>query len=113
MAKKLFIGSLSFGTTDEQLKDFFSQAGAVDSAVVITDKFSGRSRGFGFVEMPNDEEAQKAIETLNGRELDGRTIVVNEAKPREDRKSGFGDRGRGGFDRGRGGRDDFRRRDNF
>lgn len=114
MAKKLFIGSLSFGTTDGQLKDFFSQAGAVDSAVVITDKFSGRSRGFGFVEMPNDEEAQKAIETLNGKELDGRTIVVNEAKPREDRKGGF-DRGRGGFDRGGrgGGRDDFRRRDNF
>ena len=83
MAKKLYVGGLSYGTTQESLKDAFSQAGAVESATVITDKFSGRSRGFGFVEMSTDDEAQKAIDMLNGKELDGRTITVNEAKPLE------------------------------
>lgn len=101
MAKKLFVGSLSWGTTDASLKDFFSQAGTVISANVITDKFSGKSRGFGFVEMATDEEAEKAKQELSGKELDGRTIVINEARPQEQRdQRGQGDRGFArGFDR--------------
>ena len=73
---KLFVGSLSWGTTDDTLRDFFAQCGTVVSAKVIIDKFSGRSKGFGFVEMSTDEEAKDAIEKLNGQELDGRPIVV-------------------------------------
>ena len=105
MAKKLYVGSLSYSTTDDQLKQHFSQAGTVESATVITDKMSGRSKGFGFVEMSTDEEAQKAVEMFNGQELDGRTIVVNEARPmqpRAPRQGGFGGRG-GGYGGGRGG----------
>lgn len=107
MAKKLYIGSLSYDTTDDSLRNFFSGAGTVESANVIMDKMSGRSRGFGFVEMSTDEEAQKAVEMFNGKELDGRTIVVNEARPMEDRPrdgGGFGGRGgsRGGFGQRRG-----------
>ncbi|KKU76347.1 MAG: RNP-1 like protein RNA-binding protein [Candidatus Giovannonibacteria bacterium GW2011_GWB1_47_6b] len=105
MSKRLYIGSLSYDTTDESLKNAFSQAGAVNSATVMIDKVSGRSRGFAFVEMENDDEAQKAIEMLNGKELDGRTIIVNEARPMTDRPArsgGFGG-GRGGFGGGRGG----------
>ncbi len=100
MAKKLYIGSLSYDTTDESLKNAFSQAGAVESASVLMDKMSGRSRGFGFVEMATDEDAQKAIEMWNGKELDGRTIIVNEARPMTDRPArsgGFGGGSRGGF----------------
>ena len=100
MAKKLYIGSLSYDTTDESLRNAFSQAGAVESAAVLMDKMSGRSRGFGFVEMANDEDAQKAIEMWNGKELDGRTIIVNEARPMTDRPArsgGFGGGSRGGF----------------
>lgn len=101
MAKRLYIGSLSYSTTDESLRQAFSQAGEVSSASVITDKFSGRSRGFGFVEMPNDAEADKAIEMWNGKELDGRTLVVNEARPlaaRAPRRNfGGGGGGGGGF----------------
>ncbi|MBI2601276.1 RNA-binding protein [Candidatus Daviesbacteria bacterium] len=82
MAKKLFIGNLSWNTTDDSLKSFFAQAGNVVSANVITDRQTGRSRGFGFVEMSSDEEADKAKE-LNGQSLDGREISVNEARPRE------------------------------
>lgn len=105
MSNKLFVGSLSWDTTDASLSDFFATAGKVVSAKVITDKYTGKSRGFGFVEMSADEEAKKAIDELNGKELDGRKIVVNEAKPQEPRAD-FGprrdDRGR---DRGgRGGR---------
>src|SRR3990167_6827697 len=103
MAKKLYIGSLSYDTTDESLRNAFAQAGAVESASVLMDKMSGRSRGFGFVEMANDEDAQKAIEMWNGKELDGRTIIVNEARPMTDRPArsgGFGG-GRGGFEIGR------------
>ena len=100
MAKKLYIGSLSYDTTDDSLRNFFSSAGTVESATVIMDKMSGRSRGFGFVEMASDEDAQKAVEMLNGKELDGRTIVVNEARPMEDRPRDGGGFGRGG---GRGG----------
>lgn len=85
MAKKLYVGNLSWSTTDASLKETFSAAGQVESATVITDKMSGRSRGFGFVEMSNDDEAQKAIEMFNGKEIDGRKVTVNEAKPMEAR----------------------------
>lgn len=96
MAKKLFIGSLSWNTTDASLAAFFAQAGTVVSANVVTDKYTGKSRGFGFVEMSTDEEAEKAKQ-LNGQTLDGRTITVNDAKPQEPRTGGFS--GGGGFDR--------------
>lgn len=85
MATKLFIGSLAWGTTDDSLKAFFEQAGTVVSANVIVDRDTNRSKGFGFVEMSSDEEAKAAIDQLNGKELDGRAIVVNEARPREER----------------------------
>lgn len=81
MGKRLYIGSLSYDTKEEGLKDLFSQAGTVESASIIKDKFSGRSKGFGFVEMSTDEEAKKAIEMFNGKELDGRNIIVDEARP--------------------------------
>ncbi|MDD4062289.1 MAG: RNA-binding protein [Candidatus Pacebacteria bacterium] len=81
MAKKLYIGNLSYETNADRLKEVFSEAGAVETASVITDKFSGRSRGFGFVEMTNDEDAQKAIDMFNEKEIDGRKLIVNEAKP--------------------------------
>lgn len=110
MATKLFIGGLSWDTTDNSLAEFFAQAGTVVSAKVITDRNTGRSRGFGFVEMSSDEEANAAKDKLNGQTLDGRTIVVNEARPMEPRTGGGGGGNfqRGGGDR-RGGRD---RRDN-
>jgi len=97
MAKKLYVGGLSYNTTEQTLKDTFAQAGTVESATIIIDRVSGRSKGFGFVEMSSDEEAQKAIETLNGKELDGRNIVVNEARPQQarPRSGGFSSRGRG------------------
>ncbi len=100
MAKKLYVGGLSYSTTEQTLKDAFSQAGAVDSANIIMDKMSGRSRGFGFVEMSNDSDAEKAIEMFNGKELDGRKLSVNEARPMSERppRREFG--GRGGFSRG-------------
>ena len=85
MATRLFVGSLSWNTTDDQLKDFFSSAGTVSSANVIVDRETNRSKGFGFVEMGSEKEAQEAIASLNGKELDGRTIIVSEAKPREQR----------------------------
>lgn len=85
MASKLFIGSLAWGTTDDSLKSFFEQAGTVVSANVIVDRETNRSKGFGFVEMSSDEEAKKAIDELNGKDLDGRAIVVSEARPREER----------------------------
>ena len=98
MAKKLYVGGLSYSTTGDALKELFAQDGTVESATVITDRMSGRSKGFGFVEMSSDEEAQKAIETFNGKELDGRNITVNEARPMEDRpKRDFDRGGRGGF----------------
>lgn len=97
MAKKLYVGSLSFDTNDQGLRDAFSKAGTVETATVIMDKMSGRSKGFGFVEMSTDAEAQKAIEMWNGKELDGRTVVVNEARPMEARPPRSG----GGFDGGR------------
>jgi RNA recognition motif-containing protein len=85
MAAKLFIGSLAWTTTDDSLRDFFATAGTVVSANVIVDRDTNRSKGFGFVEMSTDEEAKAAIDQLNGKELDGRAIVVNEARPREER----------------------------
>lgn len=85
MAKKLYVGNLSYDMTEDALKDTFSQSGTVESAIIIKDKMSGRSKGFGFVEMSTDEEAQKAIETLNGKEFDGRALTVNEARPMEER----------------------------
>lgn len=85
MGKKLYVGNLPFSANDGSLKEFFAQAGAVDSASVITDRASGRSKGFGFVEMSSDDEAKKAIETLNGKEMEGRALRVNEAKPKVDR----------------------------
>ncbi len=86
MSTKLYVGSLPYSTTDAQLTDLFSQHGAVTSARVIADKFTGQSRGFGFVEMATSEEAQRAIAALNGTKLEQRTLVVNEAKPQEKRE---------------------------
>ena len=96
MAKKLFVGGLAWATTSDGLRDFFAKAGEVGSATVITDKFSGRSKGFGFVEMTDDAGAAKAIE-LNGQELDGRAISVSEARPQKPRFDRGGGGGRGGF----------------
>lgn len=102
MAKKLFVGGISFETTNETLKEMFIPAGTVESANVIIDRISGRSKGFGFVEMSTEEEAKKAIEMLNGKNVDGRNITVNEARPMEARpRRDFGGGGRGNY----GGRD--------
>ena len=104
MAKRLYVGGLPYETTDDELKELFSEAGAVDSAKVVTDRYSGRSRGFGFVEMSNDDEAMKAIESMNGKQVGERAITVNEAKPMGERserggerRGGFGGSRRGGF----------------
>jgi cold-inducible RNA-binding protein len=99
MSMKLYVGNLSFQTSSEDLSQLFAQAGTVESAAVVEDRETGRSRGFGFVEMSSKEEAQKAIEQFNGTEMNGRNLNVNEAKPREDR----GNRGGGGGGRGFGG----------
>lgn len=102
MSVKLYVGNLSFSATDQELEDLFSQAGQVSSASIITDRETGRSRGFGFVEMETQEAAEAAISQLNGYELAGRAIVVSEARPKESR-GGFGGRGGdGGGDRGGG-----------
>ena len=95
MGNKLYVGNLSFHLTSDDLGEYFAQAGTVESAKVIEDRDTGRSRGFGFVEMSSDAEAQGAIEQFNGQEFEGRNIVVNEARPREDRGGGRG-RGHGG-----------------
>jgi len=89
MGTKLYVGGLPYSATEQQLSDLFAQHGAVSSAKVITDKFTGQSRGFAFVEMSTSEEAQKAISALNGTQMDGRTLTVNEAKPQEKRSGGF------------------------
>jgi cold-inducible RNA-binding protein len=102
VATKLFVGNLSFNATSEELEELFSQAGTVASANVITDKFTGKSRGFGFVEMGSNQEAQTAIERFNGHELQGRALTVNEAKPQGDRSGGgrsFGGREGGGWNK--------------
>ena len=98
MSNKLYVGNLSFRVTSEDLQEYFGAAGAVESANVVFDRETGRSRGFGFVEMASEDDANNAIAQFNGTEYDGRNIVVNEARPREDR--GFGG---GGGGRGRGG----------
>jgi RNA recognition motif-containing protein len=85
MAKRLFVGGIPYATTEEELKNLFAQAGSVVSVNIIVDKFSGRSKGFAFVEMSSDEEAKKAVETLNGMDMGGRKIAVNEARPLAER----------------------------
>lgn len=94
MGSKIYVGGLPYSATEQQLSDLFTAHGSVESARVITDKFTGQSRGFGFVEMSTAEEAQKAIGALNGTQMDGRTLTVNEAKPQEAR-SGSNGWGRG------------------
>jgi RNA recognition motif-containing protein len=94
MSIKLYVGNLSFQTSSEDLRDLFSQAGTVESASVVEDRDTGRSRGFGFVEMSSREEGEAAIQQFNGKEVGGRSLTVNEARPREDRGGGGG---RGGF----------------
>lgn len=104
MAKKLYVGGLSYDTTEDGLRSAFAQAGTVASATIVMDRMTNRSRGFAFVEMSTDEEAQAAIDMWNGKNLDGRSLVVNEAKPMEPRGDRGGDRGgsgRGGFQRKR------------
>lgn len=103
MAKNLFVGSLPFSVTDDALGQLFAQYGQVQSVNVIKDKYSGQSRGFGFIEMSTEEEAQKAVQGLNGYNLEGRNIVVKEAlpKPTYSNGRGGGDRGRRGFGGGR------------
>ena len=99
---KLYVGNLSFQTTSEDLQQLFAQAGTVESATVVEDRDTGRSRGFGFVEMASKEEGEKAIEQFNGTDLGGRNLTVNEARPREDRGNRGGG-GRGGYGGGGGG----------
>ena len=96
MGKKLYVGNLAFGVTDAELQQMFAAHGTVQSAQVIMDRDTGRSKGFGFVEMGSDAEAQAAIQALNGKEVEGRALTVNEAKPREDRGGGRGGYGGGG-----------------
>jgi RNA recognition motif-containing protein len=96
MSTKLYVGNLTFKTTSQELQQLFSQAGTVESASVVEDRDTGRSRGFGFVEMATAEEATSAIEQFNGKDLGGRLLTVNEAKPRENRGGGGGGRGFGG-----------------
>ena len=104
MSMKLYVGNLAFQTTDEELLELFSQAGAVESAQVVMDRDTGRSRGFGFVEMASKAEGEAAIAQLNGVEINGRSLTVNEARPRENRGGGGGfGGGRGGGRGGRGG----------
>ena len=105
MAKKLYVGGLSYSTSEESLKGAFAQAGTVSTASIVMDKMTGRSRGFGFVEMSSDDEADKAIEMWNGKEFEGRTLTVNEARPMGDRPPRR-DNCRGGRDFGGGGRRD-------
>lgn len=104
MGSKIYVGGLPYSATEQQLSELFAPHGTVESARVITDKFTGQSRGFGFVEMATEEDAKKAIAALNATQMGGRTLTVNEAKPQEPR-SGGGGGGRGGFGGGGGGGD--------
>ena len=110
--KNLYVGNLSHGTTEAELRSVFQAHGEVEKVSIVTDRETGRARGFGFVEMTNAGEAEKAIAALNGTELGGRTLTINEAKPKTDRpRSGGGGGGQkfgGGGGGGRGGRDDYR-----
>lgn len=103
MSKKLYVGALPYSMGDKELETAFAAVGSVSSAKVIVDLYSGRSKGFGFVEMSTEEEAQKAVRELNGTQIDGRAIIVSEARPQVKREGGGGDRGRGGPGGGRGG----------
>ena len=110
MGNKIYVGNLPFSATSESLNEMFSKFGSVDSAKIVMDRDTGRSKGFGFVEMSSESEAQAAIEKLNGSDVGGRSLVVNEARPMEPRTGGFGGGGGGrGGDRGgdRGGRGGF------
>jgi RNA recognition motif-containing protein len=104
MGKKLYVGNLSYDVDSSSLQQLFTAHGTVESAEVIADRDTGRSKGFGFVEMSTEAEAQAAIAALNGQEHQGRALTVNEAKPKENRGGGGGRGGRGGFGGGRGGR---------
>ena len=104
MGNKLYVGNLPFSLDDSALQSVFSEYGTVTSAKIIMDRDSGRSKGFGFVEMSSDAEAKTAIEQMNGKEVDGRALTVNEARPQEPRSGGFGGGNRGGFNRGGGDR---------
>jgi RNA recognition motif-containing protein len=101
MSKKIYVGNLSFDTNDTQLNQIFQPFGQVTSSRVITDQYTGRSRGFGFVEMDNNEEADKAIAGLNGKNVEGRDLNISEARPREDKPRGSGGYGGGGYGGGR------------
>ena len=101
MGKKLYVGNLSYSVNNSELEELFSSFGTVESAEVISDRATGRSKGFGFVEMSTEQEAQEAINALNGKDSNGRPLTVNEAKPREERsRGGYGDGGGGGRSRG-------------
>src|SRR5436190_686389 len=123
MGKKLYVGNLSYSVDGSELEQLFGQHGQVVSAQIINDRDTGRSKGFGFVEMANDDEAQNAINALNGQQHGGRTLTVNEARPREERAGGGGGRGgyagggggggRGGYGGGGGGRGDRGGRDRY
>jgi RNA recognition motif-containing protein len=102
VAKKLYVGNLSYDTSDSKLKEMFEQYGSVQSAQVIMDRDTGRSKGFGFIEMGSDQEAQAAIKGLNGKEAGGRALTVNEARPREERGGGRSGGGGGGYGGGGG-----------
>ena len=104
MSMKLYVGNLSFQTSSEDLQQLFAQAGTVESATVVEDRDTGRSRGFGFVEMASKDEGHQAIDEFNGKDLNGRNLTVNEARPREDRGNRGGGRGFGGNRGGGGGR---------
>jgi RNA recognition motif-containing protein len=111
MATKLFVAGLAYSMTDDDLRNLFADYGTVDSAQIILDRDTKRSKGFGFVEMSTDEESKEAIQALNGKDMNGRPLTVNEARPREDRPRSFGGGDRGGNDRrgGNGGGNNFRR----
>lgn len=112
MNKKLYVGSLPYSITEDQLRDLFAPFGALESVRIISDKYTGQSKGFGFVEFATEEDAQKAIDGVNGKEMSGRTLVVNEARPEQPRERSFGGGGGGGWGGGRGGgggRGDFGR----
>ncbi|QQS48568.1 MAG: RNA-binding protein [Acidobacteriota bacterium] len=103
MSMKLYVGNLAFQTTNEELEELFSQCGTVESASIVEDRDTGRSRGFGFVEMSTNDEGNAAIAEFNGREINGRSLTVNEARPRENRGGGFGGGGGGRRSGGGGG----------
>lgn len=103
MAKNIYVGNLSYSTSEPEIEQMFAEFGPIDSVKIVTDRQTGRSKGFGFVEMTNEEDADKAIAELNGKDIGGRALTVNEARPRENRGGGGGGGGRGGYGGGGGG----------